>query len=91
MPHCGHIQATTATQRCLDALKSKPIELDSMHCIQVTFSAGICSFERMWKKAGNQEAAKIFLAKLDENLYQAKKAGRARIAGDTNQTSGIFL
>lgn len=79
MPHCDCAQATAAAQRWLDRRTEKKVALGAGRSIHITFSVGVASFDSAWAKKGKREALNLFLETLDENMYEAKRAGRAKV------------
>lgn len=88
MPHCDRAQATAAARRWLDRRKERKIVLGAGRAIHITFSVGVSAFDNAWAKKGKRETLNFFLETLDRNLYQAKRAGRARVVNGVD-LSGV--
>jgi diguanylate cyclase (GGDEF)-like protein len=76
LPETASDQSYVALERLRQILISQPIEYDG-NSISITISCGIASL------AGKDEPLDKLMERADQALYQAKQAGRNRIAVKT--------
>jgi len=85
LPHMPEVQAITAAEKWLKKVASTPIHLPDDTLIHISFSAGVAEFLREDNSAASTEPdIDRLLHVVDEHLYQAKEAGRNRVAGRAN-------
>jgi diguanylate cyclase (GGDEF)-like protein len=79
LPHTSKEEASTAAEKCLQVIVSKEIRLGLSACVQVSFSAGIASFDELKQEASLSALADEILMLADKRLYAAKAKGKACI------------
>jgi len=92
LPHTNGIQATVAAKKWLANVSSKPVGLPDGSHIPVSFSAGVAEVPFETGNISVEKEIENLLHLVDERLYQAKEAGRNRVAGkETIKDSAVVV
>ena len=82
LPHTSKQEAKQAAEKCLQVIVSEEIRLGLSVRIQVSFSAGIASFDELNQDASFNAMVDAMLMLTDKRMYRAKALGRSRIISD---------
>lgn len=80
LPHTSKEEAAIAAEKCLQAILSNPIILGLSINVQMSFSAGLASFDELNQELSLKGLVDEMLIIADRRLYLAKDNGRSQIA-----------
>ncbi len=82
LPHTGKQEAKQAVEKCLQVIVAEEIRLGLSVRIQVSFSAGVASFDELKQSASLNGMVDEMLMLADKRMYRAKDMGRSQIVCD---------
>jgi len=83
LPHTPGDEALKVAQKWIDAVAESPVTLPDGQTINISFSAGVASYAETHDRQPVQQRIEALLRQADNNLYQAKRAGRKKACGSS--------
>ena len=78
LPHTDKTTAANVAEKSLDVVQKAPVNCGDID-VDVSFSAGVASFEELDDNLSVKEMLDVLLGNADKRLYRAKEAGRAQV------------